>query len=127
MIRELGRQIKEAAGSVTSRSIMNPLLWLCAILALPALIASVFSAEPYKFYLFACFVVMGAVAIGSYIFFAIFDRDRLQDEEYRLRDKALTIFGDSSSDPASMDRIIHGTPMTPQMIDVTPGRNKDDA
>ncbi|MFO1260025.1 MAG: hypothetical protein U1E68_02960 [Sphingomonadaceae bacterium] len=114
--REIGRHLKEAAGAVATKSVINPMLWLAAIVAVPAFAASVLSEEPYKFYFFALGALVAGVPLISYVFFAFTDPDRLQDEEFRLRDKALTIFGDSSPGDG-IEKIIHGHAVTPTMIE----------
>ena len=112
----VGRHIKDAAGQVATRSIANPMLWLCAIISLPCLIASGVVSEPNASRLFHVGIAPVILACLAYVYFAFKVPDRLQTEEYRLRNKALTIFGDSSFGDQQPEDLIDGTPVTPRAI-----------
>ena len=80
------------------------MLWLCAIVTMPcvALAALVDSSPSWLVYVAALPL---AVAVGSYVFLLLFDRDKLQSEEYQIRKLALNIVQDKynmlESDPDS--------------------------
>lgn len=83
------------AGVVRIRTIANNPLWLCA-LVIPVSFAAALIALGLNESVFA-WVFVG-VAIASFLFaigfigyFARFDPDRLQSEEYRIRQRALQI------------------------------------
>lgn len=90
-IREvIASRITEAGGRLTVRSALNPALWLCAIVAIPSLLISSFSSNPPGW---LGFLVGGPVLIAclGYMFLLVFDRDKLQSEEYQIKKKTLEL------------------------------------
>jgi hypothetical protein len=74
----------EAGGRLKVRSAVNPMLWLCAIITTPALLA--FALRPNSSrWLLVFAVAPEAAAIIGYLFLMVFDRDYLQSEEFQLR------------------------------------------
>ncbi|MCP3733803.1 hypothetical protein M9979_02770 [Sphingomonas sp. RP10(2022)] len=87
---------------------MNPSLFQCAILSLPLFILSYFSDEPYKFYFFIVACVPALISCVAFLYFMFSKVEVLQSEEFRLRDHALRIYGDSESSGAELGQIIDG-------------------
>lgn len=84
----LAAKVVSAGGKLTVRSALNPILWLCAIISIPSLILAPFcgSVQNWVFALGASPVI---AAILGFFFLLIFDRDKLQSEEYQLRKQTL--------------------------------------
>lgn len=80
----------EAAERLNVRSALNPALWLCGIVTIPALVAaSVMQKAPL--WLEALAIAPVALACIGFLFFMCFDRDKLQSESYQLRKRALEV------------------------------------
>lgn len=78
----------EAGGRLTVRSALNPILWLSGIITIPTLIAGTFYPNLSNW-----IVAVGCppviVAIFGFLFLLIFDRDKLQSEDYQLKKRSL--------------------------------------
>jgi hypothetical protein len=78
----------DAGGKLTVKSALNPILWLCAIVSIPGLIAIQFiNPAPIWLVILVCGPVVTAM-LGFLILLAI-DRDKLQSEEYQIRKQTL--------------------------------------
>jgi hypothetical protein len=75
---------------VRVRNVLNPILWLCGLIAFPAMAALGFSPHPSWVHIVLATVPVG-VALYSYIFFMLRDPDRLQSESFQLRKQALEL------------------------------------
>jgi hypothetical protein len=86
----LASRITEAGGRLRVRSALNPALWLCAIVAGPALWATMAHPNPPAW---LGWLVAAPVAIAciGYLYLLVFDRDKLQSEEYQIRKKTLEL------------------------------------
>jgi hypothetical protein len=72
---------------------MNPALWLVGIVSPLAFLLSVFAGESWlRPALFVVGVVPLALAVIAYFLLLFRDPDRLQSEEYRLRQRELIIY-----------------------------------
>jgi len=82
---------QRAASHLIVRSALNPVLWLCAIVAIPcfAFAAYVQNDRPLMW----AFVILGAlpvlVACGLAIGFGIYKPSKLQSEDYQIRERGL--------------------------------------
>ena len=83
-------KVAEAGGRLTVRSALNPILWLCFIVTLPALVAIPF-AGPYTTLLTILSVAPVSTAIFGFLFLLFFDRDKLQSEDYQIRKRSLEL------------------------------------
>ena len=81
-------KVIEAGGRLTVRSALNPILWLCAIVTAPALLFAIF-LEPIRGYLLALASAPVAAAILGFLFLLVFDRDKLQSEDFQIRKRSL--------------------------------------
>lgn len=78
----------DTGGKLTVKSALNPILWLCAIVSIPGLLAIKFIAPtPVWLIILVCGPVITAM-LGFLILLA-FDRDKLQSEEYQIRKQTL--------------------------------------
>ncbi len=88
----------EAGGNLKVSSALNPILWLCAIVTIPALVVVSVVSQPPTWIILLIFTPVLA-AIFGFIFLLFFDRDKLQSEDYQIKKRSLEIIeqkGDSS-------------------------------
>lgn len=83
------------------RSALNPVLWLCGIVTVPAMISLGFR-EANLPWLVAIAIAPVAVALIGFLFLLFFDRDKLQSEEYQLRKQSLELIQEKG-DPIAID------------------------
>ena len=100
----------EAGEKLTVRSALNPILWLCALVTIPALIVTPFINDPPVWLIFLiCSPVV--IALLGFVFLLIVDRDKLQSEDYQIKKRSLEIIeqkGDSAPmliDPSNLNVI----------------------
>lgn len=89
----------DTGGRLRVRSALNPMLWLCGIITIPAMIAAarLGSAAPGWLVMLAVAPVLAALL--GFLFLLIFDRDKLQSEDYQLRKISLEMM-QAKGDPA---------------------------
>src|SRR5260221_2875679 len=87
------RRIFDRAATVHVRSVLSPILWLTAVVMPASFIAG--WAAGFQTLLGVLLVILGAIpalaAVVAYMMFALRDPDRLQSEEYRLRQRAVQL------------------------------------
>ena len=83
------RTMSEGAEKVRVRSALNPILWLCGIIVAPILVSQPLGELPFWAIILVCATV--AVAGIGFLFLLLFDRDRLQSEDYQLRMRSLSL------------------------------------
>jgi len=81
----------ESGGRLKVQSALNPMLWMCAIVAIPSLIVTVSVDNPPSW---VPWLVLGPVAIAAFgfLFLLFFDRDKLQSEDYQIRKRSLELY-----------------------------------
>lgn len=73
------------------RSALNPALWLCAIVFVPCtVLASRYNNGTPLWIRVLMFGSVGLAAVG-FLFLLLFDRDKLQSEEYQLQKQSLAL------------------------------------
>lgn len=82
----------QAAMQVGTRSVLNPLLWLCGICSTIFTSGAVTAAGlGTSDTLIAALIILAAapvaVALWAYVYFAVTDPDRLQSEPFRIEEK----------------------------------------
>jgi hypothetical protein len=77
-------RVMEAGGRLKVRSAINPMLWLCAIITTPSLLAFALRPNSSRWLLVFAFAPEACAIIG-FLFLLMFDRDYLQSEEFQLR------------------------------------------
>lgn len=87
------RNVTSRAAVVKVRNILNPLLWLSAIVT-PVFFLTAYAAG-FDTVTGACLTIIGSLppilALFAYLYFALKEPDRLQSEEYRLEHRKLDI------------------------------------
>jgi len=92
-VDEVIRSAIDRAGVIRVKNAMNPLLWLSPISAIIFLVAAyMFRDDPGLKYAFACLSGLPVLAsILAYFLYFFLDRDRLQSEEFILKERALQL------------------------------------
>lgn len=119
----LAKRFTESGGRLVVRSALNPALWLCAIVSMPALLAASFSNNPPWW---IGVIISGPIliAIFGFVYLLIYDRDKLQSEDYQIRKKTLELIeqkGMSSPIPSSALAQI----VTPALVDALDEREQE--
>ena len=83
MSRDVFARAVDSATKLTVRSALNPILWLCGIVSLPALF-STFWLGPQWWLLVLAYWPVGLAGLG-FLYLLIVDPDKLQSETYQLR------------------------------------------
>ena len=84
--RQLFATLTEAGGRLRVRNALNPALWLCGVIGVPCLFCLGFAAKPSPIIPILLCCVVG-VALFPFVFLLLTDPDRLQSEEYQLRNR----------------------------------------
>jgi len=108
----LKEQIKHSASDAVERlrvrSALNPVLWLCLIVTAPGIGATpLFKQGAPNWYITIIFIPVILAALG-FLFLLIFDRDKLQSEDYQLRKRSLELIQEKGQ----------AFPITPTSIDI---------
>lgn len=77
-------RVMETGGRLKVRSAVNSMLWLCAIITTPSLLAFALRPNSSRWLLVFAFAPEATAIIG-FLFLLFFDRDYLQSEEFQLR------------------------------------------
>lgn len=96
---KMASELRHAIGSISTKSFLNPLLWLCGIITVPSFVLCFISEEPW---MQVSFFIAGMLPLFTTLFLTFRHKDRpelFQSEEFRLRDRALRIYGDSAGGP----------------------------
>lgn len=80
----------ESGGKLKVRSALNPILWLCGIITVPAIVAAS-NITPTPTWLIVLIFIPVATAIVGFLFLLIFDRDKLQSEDYQIQKRSLEL------------------------------------
>ena len=96
-LRELvTTKVTEAGGRLTVRSALNPILWLAGIVTVPSLAVLPFMSAPPSWLIVLAFSPVIA-AIFGFLFLLIFDRDKLQSEDYQIKKSYLELIEEKGS------------------------------
>jgi hypothetical protein len=101
-----------AANKVATRNILNPLLWLCAIVTPASLVAAPFASGALLTVLLITALVPPACTLAAYGYWTFKEPNRLQSEDFVLQKQWL----DTNA--------LIGDNRTQQVIDVTPGQSQ---
>ena len=102
---ELIRSATSRAGVVRVRNVLNPILWLCAVTT-PCcfLLPYILGSDAVLRYALAS---LGSLPVGvglfSYVYFLLRAPNRLQSEEFVLRQQELTIIERKQAPPISLN------------------------
>lgn len=102
---------KSAAGQLRVRSALNPMLWMCAIVSLPAFGMAYFFREFES--LSTTLIWVGGMPVAAtilgFFYFMLFAPHRLQSEDFQLRHETLQIIRSKGSNveilPSSLEAI----------------------
>lgn len=86
----IAAKVVETGGKLSVKSALNPILWLCAIITIPSLIAAPFVDET-PVWLIILIVAPVITALLGFIFLLLFDRDKLQSEDYQLQKRSMDL------------------------------------
>lgn len=101
----LATKVVESGGKLSVKSALNPILWLCAIICIPSLTTAVFGFNaPTPTWLVILIISPVFIALLGFMFLLIFDRDKLQSEEYQLKKRSLELIQEKGqSEPTLVD------------------------
>lgn len=91
--------LTEAGGRLRVRGALNPILWLCGVVAVPCIIVVGWNKDAPPVIAWLLCAVVGAALLG-FLWLLIFDRDRLQSEEYLIRSRTLELIEEKGSKKA---------------------------
>lgn len=122
----IASRIMDAGARLRVRSALNPILWLSAIVSIPAMVvASRYPGPAPTWLVVLAFLPVSAAVLGFLVLLA-FDRDKLQSEDYQLRKRSLDLIQQKGDPfpvaPASLHAITN--PERPRLGagDEEPGR-----
>ena len=92
-------KLTEYGGRVRVRNAMNPILWLCGLIAIPCFAILSWHPNPPAIVSTLLYLVVG-VAVLAFLYLLFFDRDRLQSEEYLIRNRTLDLIEEKGSKKA---------------------------
>jgi hypothetical protein len=117
-------RVMEAGGRLTVRSALNPILWLCAIVCVPALTIYSLLSNPAPW---LAYLICGPVAVAliGFLFLLIFDRDKLQSEGYQLRKREIELI-EEKGQPA-IPAITVEAISEPESLELNPAEDAIDA
>lgn len=102
----------KAVARIEQRSAMNPMLWLTGI-SLPILIgaAYLFRDQPELCHLFA-YTALGVVAVAVFVYIYLLFRkpEKLQSEEFQLKQAAINYCERTQSAPEKMIAVLQTNP-----------------
>ena len=119
----LRRTATDAIGKIRVRSALNPILLLCLIVSVPALAAAPFFKNGAPTWCIVLIYLPVGVACVGFLFLLLFDRDKLQSEDWQLRKQSLELIQEKGDpipiNPASLELI--SNPQKMQIKDSSDG------
>lgn len=85
-------RLTEAGGRLKVKSALNPALWLCAIVTGPSVVIAmvlILCGKEVPIWLICLIFSPIFCAVGGFLYLLIFDRDKLQSEDYQIRKQTL--------------------------------------
>lgn len=107
----LATKATAAASRLHVRSALNPMLWLCGIITIPAWLISAFLGDQSNIGQLLAYVGAAppCALIVGFFYFMLTAPDKLQSEDYQLRHETLELIRQKGSNieiaPSSLDRI----------------------
>jgi len=98
-------KVMEAGGKLTVRSALNPILWLCGIITIPSLLIYSLLPNPPVWLIWLAFLPVVAAIVG-FLFLLVFDRDKLQSENFQLRKMELEMIEEKGTPPIPIGEAI---------------------
>lgn len=91
IIDRVTHSASEAMVRLRVKSALNPLLWLCGLISIPAMIAALFTSGGLQVFLAVLTALPPAAACVAYAYLLYKDPDKLQSEEYQIQKRVLDI------------------------------------
>jgi hypothetical protein len=91
--------LSEAGGRLRVRGALNPVLWLCGVVAVPCIICLSWSSNPPLAITIILYGVVGVALVG-FLYLLFVDPDRLQSEDFILRKRTLDLIEEKGSKKA---------------------------
>ena len=88
---KLTQRAVDAGGRLRVKSALNPILWLCGIITIPCISVMTYLGTPVQTWLIILAFIPVACAAFGFIFLLVFDRDKLQSEDYQIRKRSLEL------------------------------------
>jgi hypothetical protein len=123
ILDEAIRSWTSRAGVVRVRNALNPLLWAAGVLTPMSWIAAYAFRDDaiLKYALVAFGALPGLATLASHLYFMFRDPDRLQSEEFVLRQQELSIVSRSGNGPRPIES--EGREL-PNVVEVEPGEGE---
>lgn len=105
----------ESGGKLLVKSALNPVLWLCAIITVPTLVAGAIRPQ-LPWWVIAIGVSPVVVALFGFLFLLLFDRDKLQSEEFQIKKRTIELAqqkGDPIPLPIDIEAVISNPELPP--------------
>lgn len=96
----------EAGGRLRVKSALNPILWLCAIVTVPGLFYLGLSSKETPLLIQIVIFLPVITAMLGFLFLLIFDRDKLQSEDYQIRKRTLELVQEKGESFPSIARTL---------------------
>ena len=81
----------DAGGRLRVKSALNPMLWLCAIVTIPGLVYMGLSDKDAPLLIQLTITSPVLFSLLGFLFLLLFDRDKLQSEDYQIRKQTLEL------------------------------------
>ena len=91
--------LTDAGGRLRVRGALNPILWLCGVVAVPCIFALSWSSHPSPLIGIVLCAVVGTALIG-FLWLLFFDRERLQSEDFIIRSRTIDLIEQKGSNKA---------------------------
>lgn len=116
---QITRRLGDVGGRLRVKSALNPVLWLCAVVTVPAISFASYAEGPP--WLLVCLVVIAFVPLLlaglGFVVLLLRDPDKLQSEDYQIRKRTLEMIGEKGGNGRLLE-----------LVETVAGRltNKDD-
>ncbi len=95
----------QSGGRLKVQSALNPALWLCGIICVPAMCVAGLAQNP-PWWIPWLILAPVTLAIFGFLFLLFFDRDKLQSEDYQIKKMSLEIYEQKGmSAPAALTTV----------------------
>jgi hypothetical protein len=91
-----GTRSQSSIERVSVKNALNPVLWICGLVSVPAILALGFAPNPSWVHITLALAPV-SVALFSFLYFMFKEPDRLQSESFQLRKQALELIEEKGS------------------------------
>ena len=91
MLREIGQILSQTVGKLRVKSALNPILWLCGIVVVPGIWMASRQQSGVPTWLIVLIFLPVSVAVLGFLVLLVFDRDKLQSEDFQIRKQSLEL------------------------------------